>query len=146
MHACWVLLAVAGEMPARLLHVRPPTFVTKERPTVSEVDLTAKEFPTVRTRFGVVESIAHITASSAVAVQQFGIVVDHPSMGKASETVGALETMEDDRQVIATLTALADGPRDHAGVAAPLLGRKAQDRAAGKNRDDDNEPEPAKQP
>ncbi|NOZ87466.1 MAG: hypothetical protein GXP49_14585, partial [Deltaproteobacteria bacterium] len=53
MHACWFLLCAAGEIPARLLHVRPPHFVTKERPLVSEIDLTSNEFPIVRSQLGV---------------------------------------------------------------------------------------------
>ncbi len=34
MHACWLLLTSSGEIPARILHVRPPRFVTKEHPLV----------------------------------------------------------------------------------------------------------------
>jgi len=48
MHACWVLLAASGEITAHLLHVRPPRFVSKERPLVSEIDLTSPVFPIVR--------------------------------------------------------------------------------------------------
>ncbi|HPA84234.1 MAG TPA: RNA repair transcriptional activator RtcR family protein, partial [Deltaproteobacteria bacterium] len=48
MHACWVLMASSGEIPAHILHIRPPRFVTKERPLVSEIDLSCREFPTVR--------------------------------------------------------------------------------------------------
>lgn len=43
MHACWVPLAASGEIPARILHVRPPRFVTRERPLVTEVDLSSLE-------------------------------------------------------------------------------------------------------
>lgn len=39
MHACWVVLLKGGEFPARILHVRPPRFVTADRPLVAEVDL-----------------------------------------------------------------------------------------------------------
>jgi len=39
MHACWVVLLQEGEFPARILHVRPPRFVTADRPLVAEVDL-----------------------------------------------------------------------------------------------------------
>ncbi len=39
MHACWVLMTVRGELPARILQVRPPKFVTSKAPMVSEVDL-----------------------------------------------------------------------------------------------------------
>jgi len=90
MHACWVLLAASGEIPARLLHVRPQKFVTRERPLVSEVDITAKEFPAVRAKLGTVEVPLCGTADLEMAIQELGIVGDHPSMKKALETVAAL--------------------------------------------------------
>ncbi len=46
MHACWMLLVTSGEFRARLLHVRPPRFVSRDTPMVSEVDLSEPEFPT----------------------------------------------------------------------------------------------------
>jgi len=39
MHACWVMLASSGEIPARLLQARPPQFVSTDRPAVQEIDL-----------------------------------------------------------------------------------------------------------
>ena len=56
MHACWVLLAASGEIPARILNVRPPRFVSKDRPLVFEVDLSATEFPLVRANICSVET------------------------------------------------------------------------------------------
>jgi len=56
MHACWVLLAASGEIPAHILHVRPPRFVSKDRPLVSEVDLTSADFPLVRAHVGGIET------------------------------------------------------------------------------------------
>jgi sigma54-dependent transcription regulator len=50
MHACWVLLTTSGEFPARILHIRPPRFVTADRDLVTEIDLTRAEFPVVRVR------------------------------------------------------------------------------------------------
>ena len=47
MHACWLLLAASGELPARLLHTRPPQFVSDEKPMVSEVDVLGTPFPKV---------------------------------------------------------------------------------------------------
>ena len=41
MHACWVMLASTGEIPARILQARPPQFVSTDRPAVQEVDLRA---------------------------------------------------------------------------------------------------------
>jgi DNA-binding NtrC family response regulator len=90
MHACWVLLAASGEIPARILQVRPPRFVTKDRPIVWEVDLTSPEFPTVRSK--VMESQASYGQTLDVAgeIVRLGIVGDHPSMRKATEQAASL--------------------------------------------------------
>ncbi len=48
MHACWMLLAAAGEIPAHILNVRPPKFVTKERPLIEEINFTSPAFPVIR--------------------------------------------------------------------------------------------------
>lgn len=90
MHACWVLLAASGEIPARILHVRPPRFVTKDRPLVSEVDLAAKDFPAVRARIAAVAPPAGPPADLERAIQQLGIVGDHPAMESSLEAVAAL--------------------------------------------------------
>ncbi len=39
MHACWLMLASSGEIPARLLQTRPPQFVSTDRPALQEIDL-----------------------------------------------------------------------------------------------------------
>ena len=90
MHACWVLLAASGEIPAHLLHVRPPRFVSKDHPLVSEVDLTSPNFPQVRSV--VYESGPSYTPSSDIdtVVRQLGIIGDHPSMRRALETGAVL--------------------------------------------------------
>jgi len=86
MHACWVLLASSGELPAKVLHVRPPKHVTKTAPMVSEVDLSAAEFPEVLASM-CYESAAvpyggeHIGLDAAL--QELGIVGEHPSYIKA---------------------------------------------------------------
>jgi len=88
MHACWFLLAASGEIPARILHVRPPHFVTRERPLVSEVDLSSPEFPTVRFQDKPINiEEKEIDAESVRA--QLGIVGDHSAMKHSLET-GAL--------------------------------------------------------
>ncbi len=48
MHACWLMLVASGEIPARILNVRPPRFVTSEKPLVAELDPTAPGFPEMR--------------------------------------------------------------------------------------------------
>jgi transcriptional regulator with PAS, ATPase and Fis domain len=89
MHACWVLLTAAGEIPARILHIRPPYFVTKERPLVSEVDLTCREFPTVRFQVGTMPAIEESELDIESVRIQLGIVGDHPTMQRALE-MGAM--------------------------------------------------------
>ncbi len=88
MHACWVLLAASGEIPVHILHVRPPRFVRKDRPIVSEVDLTSTDFPTVRTNVCAVDAPDLIPPDVETTVQQIGIVGDHPAISKALE-IGA---------------------------------------------------------
>jgi len=88
MHACWVLLTASGEIPARILHVRPPHFVTKERPLITEVDLSSREFPTVRFLDGPIPvEESEIDVDSVRA--QLGIVGDHSAMQRSLE-IGAM--------------------------------------------------------
>ena len=88
MHACWVLLAASGEIPARILHVRPPHFVTKERPLVSEVDLSTRDFPTVRFQDKLIKFEESQIDVDSVRVQ-LGIVGDHSAMQRSLE-MGAM--------------------------------------------------------
>ena len=88
MHACWVLLTASGEIPARILHVRPPRFVTKEHPLVSEVDLSSRDFPTVRFEDRPVTIEESEIDVDSVRVQ-LGIVGDHPAMQRSLE-MGAM--------------------------------------------------------
>lgn len=89
MHACWVLMASSGEIPAHILHIRPPRFVTKERPLVSEIDLSCREFPTVR--FQPQSCLNEEERADIDAVrQQIGIIGDHSTIRHALETGGML--------------------------------------------------------
>lgn len=90
MHAVWVLLAASGEIPASVLHIRPPRFVTADRPLVSTVDLSAEDFPTVRARIAATEYASETTPDLGVAVRQLGIVGDHPAMESVLQTAAAL--------------------------------------------------------
>jgi DNA-binding NtrC family response regulator len=89
MHACWVLLAAAGEIPARLLHVRPPHFVTRDRPLVTEIDLTSPEFPIVRSQILEISDLGNGVVDFNAAVVQLDIIGDHPAMRRALE-IGAM--------------------------------------------------------
>ena len=88
MHACWVLLAASGEIPAHILHVRPPHFVTRDRPLVCEVDLSSANFPAVRFQdepLKVDEGEINIDAART----QLSIVGDHTAMQRSLE-MGAM--------------------------------------------------------
>ncbi len=89
MHACWLLLAASGEIPCHILHVRPPRFVSKDHPLVSEVDLTSPDFPLVRANVWMVEAPDTTPPDVETAIQQLGIVGDHPAIRKALE-IGAI--------------------------------------------------------
>ena len=88
MHACWVLLTASGEIPARILHVRPPQFVTRERPLVTELDLTSPDFPAVRFQDEAISVEESQVDADSVRVQ-LGIIGDHPAMQRALE-LGAM--------------------------------------------------------
>jgi len=89
MHACWVLLAASGEIPARILNVRPPRLVSKDRPHIFEVDLSATEFPLVRADICSVETPDVPAPDMDTVIRELGIVGDHPAIGKALE-IGAV--------------------------------------------------------
>jgi len=82
MHACWVFLTASGKIPARILHVRPPRFVTKEHLLVSEVDLSSRDFPSVRFQDRPIPVEESEVDVNSVRVQ-LGIVGDHPAMRRS---------------------------------------------------------------
>jgi transcriptional regulator with GAF, ATPase, and Fis domain len=91
MHACWVMLVASGEIPGRLLHVRPPQFVTDKTPMVTEVDLTQKDFPTIRSRLWAEIPLPDGSAHDPKKViEALGIVGDHPTITQALETSSLL--------------------------------------------------------
>jgi hypothetical protein len=86
MHACWVLLAASGEIPARILNVRPDKFVSKDNPLISEIDLTSPDFPTVRSNVCDIDVPDLSSQDYNTIIKKFGIVGDHLAMIKALET------------------------------------------------------------
>ncbi len=94
MHACWVMLVSGGELPAKILHVRPPKYVTKELPMVSEVDLSSPEFPEIRAPLVLMESTREYYGVRPIgfdaALQEVGIVGEHPSFVKALKMASVL--------------------------------------------------------
>ena len=50
MHACWLMLAASGEIPATILQSIPPEFVPEGKPRVREIDLSPDDFPRILLR------------------------------------------------------------------------------------------------
>jgi len=91
MHASWVLLVSSGEIPAKILHVRPPRFITKDAQAVSEVDLTADEFPSVRARpTAPADFRQDLVPDLNRALMQLQLVGDHPAFVHALEVASTL--------------------------------------------------------
>ena len=90
MHAVWLLMVASGEIPARLLNVRPSRFVTVESPLVSEIDFKSREFPEIR-RVEIPEfETADIQKDVGEIVRSLGIVGNHPEFKKAVEIAAIL--------------------------------------------------------
>lgn len=110
MHACWVVLLRDGVFPAQILHVRPPRFVTADRPLVTLIDLTKSlPAPDKSFRSTLSESKARHEMSTPfaedlasrrdivpvdmpharleIARQKLNIVGDHPKMREVLERV-----------------------------------------------------------
>jgi len=87
MHACWLLLVASGETPGRLLHTRPPEFVSDKKPVVSEIDPTTIPFPEMRParlafgeeHSGDVDIHDQIPAIDTV-LEEVGLVAEHTIM------------------------------------------------------------------
>jgi len=90
MHACWVLLTASGEIPARILHVRPLRFVTKDKPLITEIDLTTRDFPIVRSKSGTIDVPDVEPVDLETVIRHLGIVGDHPAMKEALEIAAML--------------------------------------------------------
>lgn len=94
MHACWLLLAAGGEIPAHILNVRPSRFVTSDRPLVSEIDLTSAEFPDVRPITGKIELSQPSPVDMETTLKQLGIVGDHPAIRDSLKIGATLATSD----------------------------------------------------
>jgi DNA-binding NtrC family response regulator len=91
MHACWLLLVSSGEIPARILHIRPPHFVTKDRPLVIEIDLKSPDFPIVKPNLFMSDNgDDSLNPDINNVLRDIGIVGDHPTMKKAVEIAAML--------------------------------------------------------
>jgi DNA-binding NtrC family response regulator len=92
MHACWLLLVASGEIPAQILHTRPPRFVTNDRPLVSKVDLSSPEFPVVTPNVFSFDVSEPRLPNLDESLRELEIIGDHPSMKKAIDGAAVLAT------------------------------------------------------
>jgi DNA-binding NtrC family response regulator len=83
MHACWLLLAASGEIPATILQSTPPEFVPEGKPLVREIDIHQKDFPTITRPLDGPEHEDDDEASIVTACRDLGIVGEDPAFRKA---------------------------------------------------------------
>ena len=83
MHACWLLLAASGEIPATILQSTPPEFVPEGRSPVREIDFHQKDFPTITRPVNGPEPEEDDESAIAAACRELGIVGEDPTFWKA---------------------------------------------------------------
>lgn len=83
MHACWLLLAASGEIPATILQSNPPEFVPEGRSPVREIDIHQKDFPTITRPPDGPDPETDDESTIAAACREMGIVGEDPAFLKA---------------------------------------------------------------
>ena len=83
MHACWLLLAASGEIPATILQSTPPEFVPEGKSLVKEIDIHQKDFPTITRPVDGPEPETDDETTIAEACRELGIVGEDPAFRKA---------------------------------------------------------------
>lgn len=83
MHACWLLLAASGEIPATILQSNPPEFVPAGKPLVREIDINQKDFPTITRPVDASEQEEDDESSILSACRELGIIGEDPAFRKA---------------------------------------------------------------
>ena len=94
MHACLVLLVASGEIPAHIINVRPPRFVTKDKPLLDDIDLSSPEFPSVRSDICITDTSEFAPPNLDITVRELGLVCDHQSMRDVLEVAATLAPSE----------------------------------------------------
>ncbi|OPY70140.1 MAG: Nif-specific regulatory protein [Syntrophorhabdaceae bacterium PtaU1.Bin034] len=78
MHACLLLLAASGEIPANVFHIRERRHVGANMPLIREVNPRAKEFPRI-VPYTTLEEVLNISeAEKRAAIEGVGIIGDNP--------------------------------------------------------------------
>lgn len=83
MHACWLLLAASGEIPARIIHIRERQYVGEDQPLITEINPRQPEFPHVSPKI-TMEELPEITEEQMEeAISEVGIFGRDPGILKA---------------------------------------------------------------
>jgi DNA-binding NtrC family response regulator len=87
MHACWLLLAASGEIPARLVHTREAKFASVDKPPVYIIDLAGTPFPRVlpasASRSGDPGRASAAKADTTMLLEEIGLLGEHPQFQDA---------------------------------------------------------------
>jgi transcriptional regulator with GAF, ATPase, and Fis domain len=79
------MLVASGELPARLLQIRPPKFVSADKPPITEIDPGGRDFPIVKQNVWGVNESKTAYSTDRIIVQSLGIIGDHPALKNAIE-------------------------------------------------------------
>jgi DNA-binding NtrC family response regulator len=99
MHVTWLALVASGELVARILNTRPPRYVTKDKPLVSEVSVVPLQFPIAsasvrRAMLAGPDTPASIPSGVMFCLSpQESVSADEPmqpDFGKAAQTIGII--------------------------------------------------------
>jgi DNA-binding NtrC family response regulator len=80
MHACWLLLAASGEIPARLVHTREAKFASAEKPAVYILDLAGTPFPRILPANSALTDIpasGHLQQDKSLVLDEIGLFGEH---------------------------------------------------------------------
>lgn len=94
MHACWLMLAASGEIPATILQSTPPEFVPAGKSPVKEIDLSPDDFPRITLR----ERIASTDDADPDLIEvrrELGIVGDDGTFLRSLQEAAAYAPYDD---------------------------------------------------
>jgi DNA-binding NtrC family response regulator len=86
MHACWLLLAAAGEIPAIVLQIRERRFVSRTLPLITEINPRSRAMPQILPNLAMQEIPETSPAEMKQALADSGIVGEHPALQTALQT------------------------------------------------------------
>lgn len=86
MHACWILLAAGGEIPAYILHKREERFVKKGQSVISEINPRSGSFPSVSPNIILGETPQIDSSVVRQAIKDIGIIGNHKLIKDAVES------------------------------------------------------------